>query len=241
MQWQEIKAALCASRDFTAVDGGFRVLADTMMPSGMLIYVHMHLRNDTLMMHDGGAAFDELSLNGAECKSTAPVRRLLAETNFTLTPEGKILRDGFLPEQVGVGLALVADASQRAAQYMLANSKVRVGQPLDVRVRNTLRQRFPDGMQNYSFRGAARQQTFDFGIEQNGQVILVDAVSPDMSSVNAAIVKSLDAKQAAGSHARPILVYDETMGWSSEAMNLLAMAGERMSFARVAEGRLLAA
>lgn len=241
-QWEEIKAALCAARDFTAVHDGFRVLADTMMPSGMLIHVHMQMRDGLLFMHDNGASFDELARHGAECRAAAPVRRLLAETNFRLTPEGLIFRDGVAPDKVGTGVALVADASLRAAQYMLAHSKVRVGRPLDVRVRDALRQRFPQGMSHFKFTGHARQQTFDFGFDHEGETILVDAVSPDISSVNAAIVKSLDAKQASTGRARPILVFDERDNWPTDAMNLLAIAGsERMSFQRVAAGRILEA
>ena len=82
----------------------------------------------------------------------------------------------------------------------------------------------------------------DFGFDHEGETVLVDAVSPDISSVNAAIVKSLDAKQAATGRARPILVFDERDNWPTDAMNLLAMAGgERMSFQRVASGRMLEA
>ncbi|QZP07799.1 hypothetical protein [Caenibius sp. WL] len=242
MDWQEIKEALCASRDFTPVHDGVRVLADTMMPSGLLIHIHIQMRDGLLFMHDNGAAFDELSQHGKSFPAVGHVRRLLTETGFRLTPEGEIFRDRIKLNDVGIGVALVADASLRAAQYMLAHSKVRVGQPLDVRVRDALRQRFPEGTPNFKFTGHAKQQTFDFGIEQDGEVILVDAVSPDSSSVNAAIVKSLDVVRAQELRARPILVYDERDGWTSDAMNLLGMAaGERMSFARVSEGRLLAA
>lgn len=240
--WDDIKSALCTARNFTATADGFRVLADTMMPSGMVIHVHMQLRGDEIFMHDNGASFDELACHGAYVKSSAPVRRLLAETGFTLTEEGLICRDAIEPNNVGVGVALVADASLRAAQYMIAHSKVRVGSPLDARVRDALRQRYPEGMTHYKFFGQARQQTFDFGFEHDGETILVDAVSPDISSVNAAIVKSLDAKGSTLARARPILIFDERDNWPSDTMNLLKMAGsERMSIQRVQDGRLLAA
>lgn len=242
MDWLEIKEALCAARDFTSVRDGVRVLSDTMMPSGMLIYVHMQMRGEKLFMHDNGAAFDELAQHGRQSKTATPVRRLLSETGFGLTAEGQIFRDGIAPKEVGGGVSLIADASLRAAQYMLAHSKARIGQPLDVRVRDALHRRFPGGELNIRFTGLARQQTFDFGLRDGNETILVDAVSPDLSSVNAAIVKSLDVARAPDARVRPILVYDANDVWTSDAMNLLAMApGERMSFERVSEGRLLAA
>jgi hypothetical protein len=242
MDWQEIKTALCASRDFTHVHDGVRVLADTMMPSGMLIHVHMQMRDGFLHMHDNGAAFDELAQHGRECKSASAVKRLLEETNFRLTSEGQIFRDRVRPEDVGVGVSMVADASLRAAQYMLAHSKSRIGQPLDVRVRDALHRRFPNGTPKFRFNGRAKQQVFDFGFEHEGEIVLVDAVSPDASSVNAAIVKSLDVVRSTEHRARPILVYDHRDGWSSDILGLLDMApGHPVSFERVADGRLLAA
>lgn len=241
MDWLEIKAALCASRDITPVRDGLSVLADTMMPSGLLIRVHIQLRNGQLFMHDNGAAFDELAQHGGECKNSASVKNMLAATNFRLTAEGQIFRDAMPPSDVGSGVALVADASQRAAQFMISHCKVRIGQPLDVRVRDALRRRFPQGTPKFRYEGHARQQTFDFGFEHEGQVILVDAVSPDRSSVNSAIVKSIDARNAIDSRARPILVYDDADHWPSDTLNLLAMAGERVSYKTIAEGRLLAA
>lgn len=241
MDWREIKAALCASRDFKQVRDGVSVLADTMMPSGLLIRIHMQLRDGLLFLHDNGAAFDELAQHGGECRSAGAVKRMLAASNFRLTAEGQIFRDAVHPREVGAGVALLADASLRAAHFMLAHCKVKVGQPLDVRVTDALRRRFPNGTPKFRYDGQARQQTFDFGFDHDGQVVLVDAVSPDLSSVNSAIVKSLDAVRAPNSRARPILVYDEADHWPSDALTLLAMAGERVSFKRVAEGRLLVA
>lgn len=240
MDWQAIKETLCAARDFSPVRDGYRVLADTMLPSGALIHVHMQMREGHLFMHDDGAAFDELPRVGAELSSAHGVRKFLSETNFGLTPKGEIFRDKIAMEDVAVGVSLVADASLRAATFMLSRAKVRAGQPLDARVKAALRQRFPGGSADYRFAGLAKQQKFDFGMELDGQIILVDAVSPDISSVNSAIVKSLDAKGAPNSRVRPILVYDERDHWPSDAMNLLGLAGERMEFKRVAEGQLAA-
>jgi len=241
MDWHEIKETLCAAREWTPVQDGYRVLSDTLMPSGGLIYVYIQMRGGHLFMHDDGAAFDEIARMGAEMSTASGVRRLLSETNFRLTPKGEICRDGIAPTDVAVGISLVADASLRAATFMLARAKVRIGQPLDSRVKAALRQRFPGGTADFRFDGKAKQQKFDFGMEVDGETILVDAVSPDISSVNSAIVKSLDAKSAPNSRARPILVYDERDRWHADAMNLLGMAGERMEFKRVAEGLLKAA
>lgn len=237
MDWQSIQRTLCAAREFAQVHDGYRVLADTLMPSGGLIHVHIQMRDGVLSMHDNGAAFDELALYGAELKSNVGIRRFLGETAFELTNDGTIFRHGIAPEDVAVGVSLVADASLRAANFMLSHAKIQTGQPLDVRLKAAMIRRYPSGRANFKFDGKARQQRFDYGLEIDDQVVLVEAVSPDLSSVNAAIVKSLDARNSIAARARPILVYDERDHWPADALNLLAMAGERVSFKSIDGGQ----
>ncbi|OAN52831.1 hypothetical protein [Sphingobium sp. TCM1] len=238
MDWQEIRQALCDARGFKPVHDGHSVRTDTMMPSGAVIRVHIQLRDGRLSIHDNGAAFDELARHGGELKSSGGVKRMLAETDFQLMPTGEIFRHDIDPAQVGVGVALVADASLRAATFMLAHAKVKTGLPLDVRLKNSMLTRYPAGRADFKVDGKARLQKFDFGLQTENEIIVLDAVSPDLSSVNAAIVKSLDAKQAPEIHARPILVYDDDQDhWPADAMNLLAMAGERVSFRSLDEGQ----
>lgn len=242
MDWQEIRRALCDARSFKPVHDGHSVRADTIMPSGAVIRVHIQLRGGLLSIHDNGAAFDELARHGGELKSNAGVKRMLAETNFELMPTGEIFRHGFNPQDVGLGVALVADASFRAANFMLAHAKVSTGLPLDVRLKNAMLKRYPKGRADFKVDGKARLQKFDFGLQAENELVVLEAVSPDLSSVNAAIVKSLDVKQSADVRARPIMVYDDSQDhWPADAMNLLAMAGERVSFRSLDAGQFLLA
>ena len=63
--------------------------------------------------------------------------------------------------------------------------------------------------------------------------MLVQAVSPDMSSVSSAVLKALDAKQAPNVRVRPILVFDRKAGWNSSELNMLELGGEGMEFERL--------
>ncbi|HUD91233.1 hypothetical protein [Sphingobium sp.] len=242
MDWQEIRQALCDARGFKPVHDGHSVRADTMMPSGAVIRLHIQFRDGKISVHDNGASFDELARHGGELKSNVGVKRMLAETNFELMPTGEIFRHGFEPKQVGLAVALVADASLRAANFMLAHAKVKTGLPLDVRLKNTMLRRYPAGRADFKVDGKARLQKFDFGLQTENEVVVLEAVSPDLSSVNAAIVKSLDVRQSVEVRARPIMVYDDSQDhWPADAMNLLAMAGERVSFRSLDAGQFLLA
>ncbi|WP_294189031.1 hypothetical protein [uncultured Sphingomonas sp.] len=236
--WARIKTAICEGREFALTDAGCRVLADTMMPSGALIYVHMQLRGDRIFAHDGGAAFDELARHAAEITSLRGVRQHLKETGFRLTDEGFVWRDGVEVADAAVGISLVADASFRAAQYMLAHAKLPSVPPLDRRLIEGARARYPSGHANYAVQGKNRQHTFDFGVPLGDRLILLQAVTPDSSSIASAIMKGLDAKEAPGSNVVPLFVFDPADRWQSGSLSMLDFGGTALELDAVVEGHL---
>lgn len=234
MDWQRIKSILCEARRFSAGDDGALVLSDTLMPSGGLIHIHFQARTDYLFVHDNGAAFDELARHGTEIRNLRGVRAMLAETGHNLSDDGVISLNRVPPEQAHDALVSVADASVRAATYMVARGKVPRSPPLDRRLQNAMRLRFPHGHANFAFEGRHRQHTFDFGVVEPERTILLQAVSPEQSSIASAVLKSLDAK-ATGSNVVAISVYDPADPWQSGALNMLGLAGPRIEIKAIAE------
>lgn len=233
MKWQIIKSTLCEGRDFTLTDQGCRVRADTMMPSGGCIEIHIQSRMSGLYLHDGGAAFDEMARHALEVKSTGGLKRMLAQTGFGLTDNGEVFRDGFSIDKVAIGVALVADASLRAASFMASHSKRPASFPIDRKVKDALRLRYPTGRPDFHFNGKNRQHKFDFGVTVDGETFLVQSVTPDMSSVSSAVLKAIDAKEAPDVNVRPILVFDRNAGWNSGELNMLEFGGTGMELARI--------
>jgi hypothetical protein len=238
MDWQAVKSAICEGRAFTVTDEGCRVLSDTIMPSGGAIFVHLQSRTDHLMAHDGGAAFDEIARHAVQIGSLSGVRRMLEETGFSLTEEGTVWRDRFSVDEAHVAIALVADASSRAADYMLKKGKVHTGIPLDQRLRDALHARFPQGRPNYEFAGRHRQHRFDFGMKQGDRLVLVQSVSPEQTSIASAIVKGLDAQAAENSNVVPIFVFDPADHWTSGSLDLLELGGRSVEIDAASHGRL---
>lgn len=239
MDWQRIKDAICAGRQFAVADGQCRVLSDTLMPSGALIYVHLQARQGgCLSGHDGGAAFDELARHGGDIRSLAGVRRLMHETEFAVSDDGLIWRHHIPEDRAFDAISLVADASVRAALFLSEKAKLTHADPLDRRLKDLLRIRFPQGRPNFSIQGRNRQHTFDFGVNIGGQMVLLQAVSPDQSSVSAAIVKGIDAKEAPGSNVVPLFVYDPADHWQSGTLGMLDFGGRGIAIDAIQSGTL---
>lgn len=238
MDWQGVKSAICEGREFSVEADGCRVLSDTLMPSGALIYIHFQARTDHLMAHDGGAAFDELARHAVQISGMRGVRDMLSETGFQISTDGTIWRERFSVAEAPVAVSLVADASVRAAAYMMSRGKVRTAPPLDERVRSAMKERFPQGRSNFEFSGRHRQHKFDFGLIDDNRTILVQAVNPEQSSIASAIVKGLDAQAVEGTNVIPIFVFDPADHWSSGSLNMLGLGGRRVEISAISAGNL---
>ena len=236
--WQQIKNAICEGRKFALTDGGCRVLSDTLMPSGGVIYVHLQSRVDDLSAHDGGAAFDELARQGGTISSMTGLRRMLNDTRFRVTDDGVIWRDHIPLQKAASAIMMIADASVRAAAYLLDHATIKAGVPLNQRVKEALQLRFPQGRPNFSFEGRHRQHTFDYGFAVDDQTYLVQSVSPDAQSISSAIVKGLDAKQSDQSNVVPIFAYDPAEKWLSGSLGMLDLGGFGMTVEALRRGSL---
>ncbi len=241
MDWQLVKSIICDGRGFSVDGNTCQVLADTLMPSGALIHIHLQAKTDHLMAHDGGGAFDELSRHAVDIRSLRGVRAMLSEVGFKVSDSGVIYRDRFPVEKAHDAICLTADASFRAASFMLAHGKVSGNVPLDRKLQDAMRARFPHGHANFTFAGKHRQHKFDFGFEDHGKTVLLQSVNPEQSSISSAIVKGLDATASGESNVVPIFVFDPADEWSSGSLNMLALGGRQVEIGAIQRGELLAA
>lgn len=225
MDWSGLRRQICEARRFSEGPEGLRLLSDVIMPSGGLIWVTIQPRGAGFAAHDGGASFDELARHGAEIKDMRGVRKMLAQTNFRMDDDGFIWCDDLMSENVASCPAFVADASFRAAEYMLAHASVQAGPRLDSRVKDALRLRYPEGRPDYTIQGLNRQHTFDFGVSVDNELIVVQSVTPDPVSISASIVKGLDVSKVSNARIRSVLIYDPEDDWGSDKLNMLQLGG----------------
>lgn len=235
MDWNRIKEAICAGRDFTVLDQECRVLSDIIMPSGGTVFVHIQPRHGELFLNDGGAAFDELARNAIEVRSLRGVRAMLADDDLLMADDGRIWCERLPLDKAAIGVSIVADASLRAAAYMTARGFFARSNPLDTRVKEALRRRYPQGRSSFAFEGKNRQHVFDFGAPLDNRVVLIDAVTPEAASINSAIVKAIDARQA-NSNVISLFVYDALDDWPSGSLSMLALGGRSVELSSIATG-----
>lgn len=234
MDWAGIRRRICEARRFSETPEGLRLLSDIIMPSGGVVWVTIQPRGTTFSAHDNGAAFNELARHAGEVSDLRGVRRMLAETNFRLTNDGVIWCDDLVESNIAECVSFIADASLRAAEYLISHATVTGRVRLDSRVKDALRIRYPQGRPDYVIQGLNRQHTFDFGVAVDDELVVVQSVTPDAHSISAAIVKGLDASKSRDAKVRSILVYDPSDDWGSDRLNMLQLAGaEAMDVARL--------
>ncbi|MET3287056.1 UNVERIFIED_ORG: hypothetical protein ABIC34_003877 [Sphingomonas sp. 1057] len=212
---------------------GCCVRADTMMPSGLVIKVHIRPDGDSLFLHDGGAAFDELACQGLSFSKLPALRRMLGDTGFGISTDGLVHRSRVPLEKVATGVAFLADASLRAAQFMIERAEAIAAKPLDREVKEALRLRYPQGRPNFMVAGKNRQHRFDFGMSVDGETVVIEAVNPDHASINAAIVKALDVKEVPDSRTTAFFVIDPLAHWKSDQLNMLGLGGISITLERL--------
>ncbi len=235
MDWDQVRHQICAARAFTRFDQGARVLSDAIMPSGAAVYINFQSRADCLAAHDGGAAFDELARHAAEVRGMSGIRRMFADTPFRIADDGLIWLDRVPVDSAAMAISVLSDASVRAANHMLSRSIVGGREKLDRRVQSKLRELYPLGKLNFTLMGLHRQHTFDFGVSIDDKTYVVEAVTPDQTSIASAVVKGLDAQKADDNQKIiiPVYVIDEDDDWQSENLNLLSLGGRHMTFDRL--------
>ena len=96
-----------------------------------------------------------------------------------------------------------------------------------------LERRFQDDLRKRGhFVGASnKSHTFDYLIHGNdNQFLIIDAVVPDSSSVNAAVVSHMDVRAIHRPDVRQFIVYDRDQEWNASDLALLTLGAPSVPF-----------
>jgi hypothetical protein len=194
----EITRTLADARVVAPEDRGILITTDCLYPSraSVVILVVGGLRGETVTVHDDGGAAEELFIVG---RTAARLRGILTRVarRYGLCVVGDVIASEPCPmEDVAAAIRLVANASQEAARELLGVSEPRAKRDLPQEIARAVTILHPDAqvLFEHAVTGASsRSHRFDVFVPlPGGQSLLVDTVSPDTSSVNAAIVANLD-------------------------------------------------
>lgn len=195
---------------------------------GAVIRVIIKGGENSFIVHDDGGAMDELAdVGGHIPEAITLLRRQFSDQGFRISEAGAITSPAVPLSDLAPTIALIANASKEAGEFLLGRWRPVVARNFRAVLRKLLEAEFPHVSTGFTVAGAStKQHKFDFAIERDGgSVIVLDAVFNDANSIRSAIVRGIDVAKAEAPNVKLRLVYDDDADWSAEDLNLLQLGG----------------
>jgi hypothetical protein len=204
--------------------GGIIVPTHCLYPSNSVVNVKVEGGVDNFFVHDRGGAIEEMESTCATASSFARLIFHIAKPyGLSVSDDGTIYATEVGMDELASMIALIANASKESAQYLIERYR-----PPHREMRDAVELILDMGYRNRWKRdlkiiGASdKPHKFDYVVSlSNDRQLLLDAVLPDASSINAAIVAHLDVKQSEDKNLDQRIVYDDTAKWSAADLSLL--------------------
>lgn len=193
------------------------------------------------LVTDRGGAYDEVGSSGSRLAPFVAARMIKhLASGYGLTVDGNCLirADRVKPDELMSAIILVANASKDAASDMLHRFKPRLRRNLKAELAELLEVQFPHHVlrNKVVVVGASNKpHRFDSAVRLSGdRQLVLDVVSREASSINAALVAHLDIKNANLARIEQRIIYDDDDKWSSADLNLLKIGAIPVPFSKAA-------
>ncbi|RYH57420.1 MAG: hypothetical protein EON54_11845 [Alcaligenaceae bacterium] len=227
------------------VQAGQRVIVPTFStyPSNSVVQVFIEGGQDTFLVSDGGGAIGTLHGAGGGGHDASPLRMLVLQARgkpFRVNKSGWIYMSPVSRAELTYAVGMVAEHSLRMAELLLRNFKPEphhdFRQDLSLKFQLRFREAFTSGER---LLGASNKlHKFDYVIRAaEHRTLVMDAVVPDSSSINAALVSHLDLKLSGQTGIRQAIIYDDHQDWKSSDLALLRVAAPPIAYSSF-EGEL---
>jgi hypothetical protein len=222
-------------------EDGSRVIVPThcLYPSNDAVSVVVEGGTDTFSVHDDGGALEEL--DGAGGIVSYPIAIMRAATRrlgVEISDAGVIFAPLATGKDLTATIVIVANASKYAAHRLIDSMRPRPRRNFRLELLRLLEAEFGRVklQRESAVAGAHKAHKFDF-IVQVGEhrQLLLDGVSPEATSINAAVVAHLDVKQAKIPNMLQRIVYDDEEKWKAEDLSLLSVGAPVVAFSRARE------
>lgn len=223
-----------------------RVTTHCIYPSGSLVQVLVRGGENTFVVSDDGAAISEIEAAGAiitnpekSIRSIARAYGLECDRETKSTPStGSIYRPYVDRRGLALAIALVANASKDAADYLFRATKIPRERDFKVLLRRFLETRFAENLRSDILLGHSNKaHKFEHLIHlSDGKRIIVDPVMHDPQSINARVVANMDVRLANYDKLEQRIVYDDEADWKPEDLSLLQVGSTTViPFSRAAD------
>lgn len=208
----------------------------SLYPSSSIIELHIEGGAESVVVSDGGGAFDEIDGSG---EYTFDAFRVMAavvkKQGFSVNKNGWICSPRIPYSELPTIIACTATISKDASDHLLNRFKPNKKRDYRFELKKQLLLRFNDNVRTkVKLVGASNKpHIFDFSIPiASGGKLIIDAVTRDANSINSAVVSHLDLAHAEQEKIQQRIIYDDGDEWNSSDLSLLSVGAKTVSFSQ---------
>lgn len=232
MDATSLRHALCSQLVVNEIEDGLRVSTQCLYPSNSSVTLTVRGRGDQYLISDEGGALEELSSSGSRPSLSDRQIRLLTKTQGLRVKDGAIFSPIVLPSEVPAAILLVANASQAVAEWGYAHVRFSVTRNFKRDLEIVLARHFNEALKHntHIVGESTKAHRFDNVIYlDNDRKLLVDPVMNDPSSINSRVVANMDIRLLKDPTIKQLMVYDDSLAWSSADLRLLRVGTPNVS------------
>jgi hypothetical protein len=227
-----------AIKNFVALESvadGLRVTTHCMYPSNGLVRVTLKGGHQTVMATDDGEAVGEALAAGIAPGNADNVLRHLFRDQGIAISRGIIYSPAVPIEDVNLVIVQVANAARDAALWLYSNIRLKKTRDFENLLSAYLEREFANRLSHkYKIAGkSSKSHKFNNVIAlSNNEILIVDPVLNDASSINSRVVANLDVRALENPKIHQRIVYDDEDRWSASNLNLLQVGATVVPFSR---------
>jgi hypothetical protein len=233
-----VRLALSAWPEARLIGSSVLVPTHCLYPSGGVVSVRVDGGVDTFGISDGAGAVEVLEgAGGHDMPNISRIVRSLAKRNNLLVDrQGAVYSPPVKKEDLVTTIVVVANASKQIAEHLLQHYRPHLDRNFRTQLDHFLKRRFGEKISSPVLAGARKPHRIDYLIPLgDNRRLALDAVVPDASSINSAIVAHIDLRDAKIVGLEQRLVFDDSAPWKAADLNLLRVGAAPVAFSRLPE------
>lgn len=216
------------------LEDGVRVGTTCLLPSGAIVRLLVRAGTDQAVVTDDGLAASEIEAAGA--RLTSP-KRVLARyaTKYGIKSSDTELYMKVTVSELPAAVVLVGNAVADAVEQETAKATFPHRRDLKTALSDLIKSRMgEDAAKKKKLTGKYAQHEFAHVISapEPQNIVVIDPVLPESSSMNSRIVAHLDVREAYRDRIHQYLVYDDAEDWTSDKLGMLRLAAPVVPFSQ---------
>lgn len=200
-----------------------RVTTHCMYPSNGLVNVTLRGGRETVVVSDEGGAISEAASAGINKVPSDQVLTRIVSPQGLFVKKGIVMSPPVAMSTAHVATILVANGSKQIAEWLYHNANLRVVRDFKEAVAQVLRMTFPSNLSHdVAIHGVRKAHKFANVVSlENEKKLIVDAVTPEISSISTRVIQHLDVHQKNDPDIIQRIIYDDEVEWTTDNLSML--------------------